>query len=42
MKKIDNVNHPPHYNQQKIECIDAIECATGDGFENYLQGNILK
>jgi hypothetical protein len=42
MKKIDNVNHPPHYNQQKIECIDAIECATGDGFESYLQGNILK
>ena len=41
MKKIDNVNHPPHYNQQKIECIDAIECATGD-LENYLQGNIIK
>ena len=42
MKKIDNVNHPPHYNQQNIECIDAIQCATGDGFENYLQGNIIK
>ena len=42
MKKIDNVNHPPHYNKQKVECIDAIESATGDGFESYLQGNILK
>ena len=42
MKKIDNVNHPPHYNQQKVECIDAIESATGAGFESYLQGNILK
>ena len=41
MKKIDNVNHPPHYNQQSIECIDAIQCATGEGFENYLQGNIM-
>ena len=42
MKKIDLVNSPPHYNQQKVECIDAIESATGDGFESYLQGNILK
>ena len=38
----DNVNHPPHYNQAGIECLDAIEAATGDGFEHYLQGNILK
>ena len=42
MKKIDNFNHPPHYNQQKVECIDAIESATRDGFESYLQGNIIK
>jgi len=38
----DNVNHPPHYNQAGIECLDAIAAATGDGFEHYLQGNILK
>ena len=38
----DNVNKPPHYNQSGIECIDAIQAATGDGFEYYLQGNILK
>ena len=28
--------------QYEIECIDAIKAATGDGFEPYLQGNILK
>ena len=38
----DMVNHPPHYNQYGIECIDAIQAATGDGYEYYLQGNILK
>jgi len=38
----DMVNHPPHYNQAGIECIDAIEAATDEGFEYYLQGNILK
>ncbi len=38
----DNVNKPPHYNQSGIECIDAIQAATGDGFEYYLQGNIIK
>ena len=38
----DNVNHPPHYNQAGIECLDAIAAATGDGFQYYLQGNILK
>lgn len=39
---IDMVNNPPHYNATGIECIDAIEAATGDGFEYYLQGNIMK
>jgi len=38
----DMVNHPPHYNQQGIECIEAIHAATGEGFEYYLQGNIMK
>tara|TARA_R100000008_G_C3577369_1_gene166128 strand:+ start:852 stop:1238 length:387 start_codon:yes stop_codon:yes gene_type:complete len=40
--KNDMVNHPPHYNQHGIECIDAIQACTGDGFKSYLQGNILK
>ena len=38
----DMVNSPPHYNQHGIECIAAIEAATGDNFKYYLQGNILK
>jgi hypothetical protein len=39
---VDIVNNPPHYNQAGIECIDAIRAATGDGFQYYLQGNIMK
>ena len=42
MKKVDLVNHPPHYNQNGIECIDGIESALGDGFEFYLAGNCMK
>jgi hypothetical protein len=38
----DMVNHPPHYNKDGIECIQAIRAATGEGFEYYLQGNIMK
>lgn len=38
----DMVNSPPHYNKAGIECIDALRAATGEGFEYYLQGNILK
>ena len=41
-EKADNVNNPPHYNKAGIECIDAIAAATGDGFQYYLQGNIIK
>ena len=36
------VNQPPHYNNSNIECIDVISAATGDGYEFYLQGVILK
>ena len=42
MKKVDLVNHPPHYNQNGIECIDGIESALGNGFEFYLAGNCMK
>lgn len=38
----DMVNNPPHYNATGIECIQAICAATDDGFEYYLQGNIMK
>ena len=40
--KDDMVNSPAHYNKAGIETIDMIESVTGDGFEAYLQGNILK
>ena len=39
---IDFVNSPPHYTKGKIETIEAIQSALGDGFEFYLQGNIMK
>ena len=39
----DMVDHPPHYNQAGVECIDAIEAALGaENFEFYLQGNGMK
>ena len=38
----DKVNHPPHYKQGEIECIDAIKSCLGDGFKFYLQGNAMK
>ena len=40
--ELDLVNQPPHYNKSSIECIHAIEGATEDGYEYYLQGNIKK
>ena len=34
---------PPHYKQGDIECIEAIKAAAGgDGYDGYLQGNIVK
>tara|TARA_R100001082_G_scaffold85147_1_gene51676 strand:+ start:693 stop:968 length:276 start_codon:yes stop_codon:yes gene_type:complete len=38
----DMVNHPPHYNQYGVECIEALKSACGEGFEYYLQGNVMK
>jgi len=38
----DPVTHPPHYRRGKVECIDAIEAATGDGFLQYCKGNAIK
>ena len=42
VKQNDMVIHPPHYNSSDIECIDMIRAATGDGYEYYLQGVIIK
>ena len=39
---MDMVNSPSHYNEFGIECIDAIQAATGSEFKSYLQGNIMK
>lgn len=36
------VNSPPHYNQAGIECIAAIAAATNEGYQFYLQGNVIK
>ncbi len=39
----DPVNHPSHYTQGEIECIDAIRAALGpEGFKGYCAGNALK
>ena len=37
------VDHPPHYNNGNVECIEAIEAMlTPDEFIGYLRGNSLK
>lgn len=39
----DPVNHPKHYTQGGIECIDAMEAAlTPEEFRGYLKGQIMK
>ena len=40
----DNVNHPSHYTQGKVECIDALESATIGkfGIEAVCVANIIK
>ena len=40
--KQDMVNSPVHYNKAGIETIDALEAMLVDGFDHYLQGNIVK
>lgn len=41
---IDMVNRPAHYNKGRVECIDAIESATGDleGIEAVCTANAIK
>ena len=40
----DPVNHPRHYIQGEVECIDAIKAALTDlpGYEGYLTGQVIK
>ena len=42
--KVDNVNHPPHYTQGGIECIDALAAATAklEGIEAVCTANAIK
>ena len=37
------VDHPPHYTQGGVECIEAIRAAlTADEYRGYLKGQIFK
>ena len=40
----DNINHPSHYTQGKVECIDALEAATEGltGIEAVCTANAIK
>lgn len=38
----DNVDHPSHYTEGDIECIDAIAAALGEGMPAYCVGNVVK
>lgn len=39
----DPVNHPPHYTQGGVECIDAIRAALGrEGFVAHCRGTAIK
>lgn len=41
--KSDEVNHPNHYNQGGIECIDCIRASMSpEGFQDYCKGNVIK
>lgn len=41
---MDNVNHPKHYTQGGIECIDAIRAGVADkaGISAVCTGNVIK
>ena len=42
MSAEDVVNHPSHYTYGKYEVIDVIDDATGELFEGFLVGNVIK
>ena len=40
---VDNVNHPLHYTDGGIECIEAIEAQlTPEEYKGFLKGNVAK
>ncbi len=40
---VDDVNHPSHYTDGGIECIEAIEAQlTPEEYRGYLKGNVAK
>ena len=40
---IDMVNHPPHYTDGSVECIDAIRASMGnEAYEGFLKGQVMK
>lgn len=42
-ENVSNINHPPHYNQGEIECIDAIKAMLSpEEFKGFLKGTVLK
>ncbi len=42
-KNNDAVNHPSHYTQGGIECIDAMKASMSDeAFKGLLKGNVIK
>ena len=38
----DNVNHPDHYTQGGIECIDTMRSMAGEGFAAHLRCTVLE
>ena len=40
--KNHDVDHPDHYTQNDIECIEYIKQQLGDEFQSYLEGCIIK
>jgi hypothetical protein len=38
----NSVDHPSHYNQSGIECIEVIKATLGDNYQDYCKGNVLK
>ena len=46
LEKEDVINHPKHYTQGEIECIDAIKYINKklhmEGYEGYCLGNFIK
>lgn len=39
----ESVNHPDHYNQNGVECLDVIKAAIGtNGLRQFMIGNAIK